>query len=357
MNAVQNAAAADSLDETLRTYFAREHGEQLLRVQVQRVLRKPFSETTFLTAVTQRGIHRLVAKRQLAHPANTALVREPDQASVEFGILQLLHGKFTSIPHCAAPRPIACLPAVNTVVMEHVDGELLVDRFRAVHYLGGRRRLDALKTAYFNCGLWLRCFQKFTGMRPAGPDALRDVLIRCHERLRMIEEAGHRAWSKQLHYQTAELMQRCADNLQGEDLLETGRHGDFGPWNVIVNRGNVTVIDFYGYRFGLVPIDALKMLVYLESVGLEIPNSAQRVQALQRAFLAGLGPAPAFPAALLLLCETMHRIAVIAGVVAAPQRPWLRRVLDRPVVQANVHWLINRANDAALWRRMRRNAV
>ena len=118
----------------------------------------------------------------------------------------------------------------------------------------------------------------------------------------------------------------------------------------------MTVIDFFGFCEAPVPVDILCMLVYLESIGHGIANSGSRIRTLRNRFLAGLGPLPAVPTALVLLCEAQHRIQQIAGAAllrkgGGRQRPvhWAEDWERSRALAAHVNWFLVQRERPSLW--------
>ena len=136
-------------------------GEELKRIEICQVLRRPYSLTTFLIASTCRSRHRLVLKQIVEHPLNAPIVDELAQATVEYNILSQLYPMFAGIERCSVPRPILVLPEINAFLMEHIEGQLLADNLKFVHYLGNRIMFRQLQNAFYDCGRWLRYFQQF----------------------------------------------------------------------------------------------------------------------------------------------------------------------------------------------------
>jgi len=122
---------AEHLLTELRTalagHFARMEKESVEDLCVSNIIRRPYSTVLFLTVKTDRHTRRLVAKRIVHHPENKAVSARENQAVVEFNILQHLYARFEPMPGCSVCRPVVVLPALETVVIEFVEGTLLAD--------------------------------------------------------------------------------------------------------------------------------------------------------------------------------------------------------------------------------------
>ena len=132
-------------------------------------------------------------------------------------------------------------------------------------------------------------------------------------------------------------------------ITVAARNGDFGPWNILVGPNGVVVIDFVGCQDDALPMDLLKMLVYLETLDYGLPNSRRRIAALRKNFLAGFGDLPRVPAELALLCEAVLRISNVSGTVAAGRLPVLQRWERTRNLRRDVQWLLGETCRPPLW--------
>ncbi len=355
----QSEAVLDLVRESLARTLHEEFGETLDEIEILQVLPKPYSLITFLAAITDLGRRRFVLKQIVKHPLNASIVDEPDQALVEYDILARLYPKFAGIERCSVPRPIVALPEIDAFLMEHVEGHDLVGDLKFVHYLASRTMFRQLQDDFYDCGRWLRHFQQFTGLRLAGASLLDNILVRCNDRLRLIEESRDRRYPSDLRKRATDYIEKQVDRLANASILVTGRHGDFGPSNTLTGVGGVTVLDFFGYREDPLPVDIVGMLLRFESLPrFFIANSASRSRALRDRFLAGLGPLPEVPPPLVLLCEAMHRIVAISGPAfermgEGLQRPmrWTDVWAQSRSLSVNVKWLLMRRQESSLWPR------
>jgi len=332
----------DSLDivrKELERFYREEKGEALDRVEVTRVERRSFSGITFLSAHTRRGSDRLVVKQICKHPLNAAIVPEPDQAVVEFKILQRLYAGFADLENCSVPRPLLVIPEIDALVIEHVEGHLLADDLRYVRYFASRARFRELQQRFYDCGCWLRRLWEVTGIRRGDATAVQGIVTRCQDRLRMIEQSGDRRIAHGFCARARELIEAQVRALADEEIPITGRHGDFGPWNILAHSKGIVVLDFYGYREDPLPVDVLKMHTYLEAVAHGVVTSRRRVAALQERFLAGVGTLPQVPSSLLTLCEAADRVGNMAGTAAAVSDTTSRRIERRLALRADLRWI------------------
>jgi hypothetical protein len=337
----------------------REHlGETVNNIEILKVQRRPYSTTTILAAITGSGPHRFVLKQIVKNPLNASVFEGSERSAVEYDILSQLSPKFAGIERCSVPLPIIVLPEIDAFLMEYVEGYDLVNDLRFIHYLSSRSLFRKLQDNMHDCGRWLRHFQKFTGTRFAGKSALDTILVRCNDRLSMIEESRDQRCPRDFRKIATGYIEKQLSQLDNTEILVTGRHGDFGPWNTMATPNGVTVIDFFNYREDAFPVDILGMLVYLESISHGIANSSHRIQILQNCFLAGLGSLPEVPQPLALLCEAQQRIIKIDGAVLATSGVGLIRTIrwtesweNSRSLSANVKWFQSHPQQSSIWPR------
>ena len=303
----------------------------------------------FWLVKTQRGLERVVSKTVVSHPENLAITESTNQAVIEYEILDALFNRFREVEKCSVPRPLVVIPELETYVMEFVDAAVLAGELRYARYFAAREGFDRLGEHYYHCGRWLRHFQEFTGSRRAGPQILDTVSERCADRLRLIEQAGDPRWPVALGRRITQFLREQQACLSGEEVLVAGRHGDFGPWNVLVGPNGVTVLDFLGYQEDVVAIDLLSMLVLLENERRCLTASGARLAAVRDRFLEGFGPLPAVQRPVLFICESFHRISTVWGCISQPGDDMHRRIERGRSLKDNRDWLIQLGKRKLLW--------
>jgi hypothetical protein len=349
---VTSIPAVDVLDPArskLAEYLDVRHGETLRRLRTLRTYPKPFSVTIYLEAETDAGSHRFVMKQVLDHPENAYLGGEANRAVVEFDVLTRLYPRFERIEHCSVPRPVAVMPAIGAFLMELVEGHLMEEELKFAHYFAARAGYRTLQTHFYHCARWLKHMQQITGNRRAGVEGLEGVLERSEDRLRLIEESGDPRCPKDFRRRATDLLHRQVERLADREIIVTGRHGDFGPWNVLADGEGITVVDFYCFREDPLPVDPLRMLLHLESCGMNPANSPRRVARFRERFLAGFGPLPRVPRPLVTLCEALHRICRVFTAVTRQQSRLARRIQVRRCLRVDLDWLLDREPKPRLW--------
>jgi len=206
-----------------------------------------------------------------------------------------------------------------------------------------------LKEHYHNCGRWLRHFKEFTGVHVAGEEAMQGVVDRCDYRLSLIEDLDDSRCPRNLRGKVMGYVYEQLSQLKGEKISVSGRHGDFGSWNIIVGPSGVTVIDFLGYGEDPFPVDILKMLMNFEDEKKYLAYSPRRIEALRKSFLEGFGPLPIVPTPVLAICEAFHRICSVLACLSSRETRMHRRIERRLCLKANLEWLTNERERKLLW--------
>lgn len=325
----------------LADYYHCEENETLEAIEMLQLIRRPFSTVVIMNARTSKNVRELVMKSTVHHPVNEAIIRDENQAVLEYNVLKHLHPRFENVENCSVPRPLLVIPELETYIMEFVDGELLVDEHRYTRYFSSYDRFRLLNKNYFLMGRWLKQFQMFTGIQNANREALLGVMERCEHRLKLIAESNDPRIPKGLREKVMGLLQKHWSQLPDEHIGVSGRHGDFGPWNILAGPRGITVIDFLGYKVDPLPVDLLKVLVYLDNERRSLTSSGRRVDALKESFLAGYGKLPETPYSVVVICEAMQRIVSIWGMISAPRREFHHRIEATRCIQAQTSWLMD----------------
>jgi len=309
-------------------------------VEIEKYIDRGFSSIVFINVKTSVGDRRMVAKKTVHHPANIAITSRQNQAVVEFETLSMLYPKFQSVPHCSVPKPVLVIPEEEVFVMEFVEGRLLMEEFVAARFFSSKESFLRLKQSYNLCGQWLKYFQQFTGVHQAGKEVFSSTIERCEQKLKIIEQSNGSRCPPDLSTRILMLIQSQLSQVT-DNVLVTGRHSDFGNWNILVDPAGVTVFDFLGHQSDLLPIDIIKMLTNLEDEKSYLFYSNRKLQELQDSFLSGYGDLPIIPEPVLIICETLHRICCLCARIESPSKNIRRRIEQGLSFKNHLNWLLN----------------
>lgn len=327
-----------------------EDGTEAGEFRVNGISRRPFSTVSFIecTAGTAKG-SRFVIKTVAHHEINRSITEKENQALVEYNILKDLFPKFSKVSGCSVPKPILVLPDLETYVMYHVEGNLLSDELKSARYFAPRKSFSALRKHYYHCGLWLRKFHEFTGITKSSVESFCWILNQMNQRLDLIEELQDERCPRQLRGIVHDTIDKQLSALRGEEILVSGRHGDFGGWNIIAGKDGITVIDFLGTQIDPIAIDLTKMLMNFEDEKRYLAYSAKRIDILKDEFLEGYGKLPEVQVPVLIICEMVYRIYSLYGSLMNPEKRLHRRIERGLSMKSNISWLMQREKTPSLW--------
>lgn len=330
----------NAVEKALQKYALKTTGNQLTSVKVLDVICRPFSDSLVLQADFTLGSRKLVMKSPIHHPVNKTVMGAENQAEVEFNILSRLYPKFLNIKGYGVPQPVLVIPEIETFVMEFVEGEMLVDRMRAVNYFASRKDFERLQQDYFNCGQWLRHFQESTGIRSDGPAKLEGIIERCDQQLTLIEKKQNNNCPRNLKSDVLMFVREQQRKLGDSDVHISGRHGDFGAWNIITGNDGITVIDYLGFKDEPIEVDLLKMMINFNNEEKALRSSKARIGRLRKVFLEGYGAIQNVSDPVLKICEAYHRAASLESVVNSKAFRFHRALEGERRFKANLNWLM-----------------
>ena len=325
----------------LSDYYLQNENVYLESIEEIQKSQRPFSNVSYLRVKTSKGIQRLVMKTTAHHFMNKAVTEKENQAVVEYNIISKLYPKFKEVEKCSVPRPIFVIPEIETYVMEFEEGKLLADEHRYIQHFSSKEGFNNLRDYYFCCGKWLKHFQEFTGFKRIGAEALSGIIEKCDFRLKLIEESKNTLLPLGLRSKIMNFMNEQVTKLSDEMITACGRHGDFGPWNMLVGPNGITVIDFLGFRDEPLPVDLLQVLVFLEDEKYSLTCSGRRVKTLERSFLEGYGGLPDIPFPVLVACETMQRVYRMWGAISRAEKLLHHRLEAHLRIKKHLRWLMN----------------
>ncbi len=340
----------DAVKVALADYLETNEDDCLKGFEIAAINPRPFSTIVHLKITTSRANKKLVMKTINQHPFNKAITDRENQAVVEYNVLKNLYPKFEKVQKCSVPKPVLVMPDSETLLTEFVEGNLLLDQLGYARYFSSRKEFQELKENYYYCGRWLKYLKEFTGIRKAGAEALAGILERCKNRLRLIEDLHDPRCPTDFRNKVTEYLQEQVSKLSGEEILVSGRHSDFGPWNIMIGPQGITVFDFLGYQEDLFAVDIIKMLMNFEDERLYLAYSRNRIKGLRDSFLEGFGPLPYVQEAVLIICETFYRVCSVFGCLTSTGERFHRRIERNLCLRNNLGWVLNhQPQNKLLW--------
>jgi hypothetical protein len=160
---------------------------------------------------------------------------------------------------------------------------------------------------------------------------------------------------KNFHSQVMNRIVNLRNKISENSVKIARKHDDFGPWNMIVGREGLVVIDFAAQKRGPCCSDVLKMLVFINDMRSNPLFSHQRLTTLVKNLLLGYGISDGFSNNALLICEAKHRISSCWHCAASSPKGKLRQTVNNKRLRQNIDWLLNLGDSKSLWNQIENN--
>jgi hypothetical protein len=208
-----------------------------------------------------------------------------------------------------------------------------------------------VRQVYRNCGKWLGHFQSFTGVSREGAGVLDSLGAKLDFKLDCLMSRRHPKVPADLGKKILSAFKKAHRKVEesGASIPVSGRHGDFGGWNILVDGTRVTVIDFLGYSRDLASLDFVKMLITLSEKRIRLVYSKNRIDTLLGDFVEGYGAGPETPVEVYYLCELYYRTAAALGCVEQLHKRIDRKIDRARILKDHLAWLENASLNRFTW--------
>lgn len=309
-----------------------------------KVIEKTYTSLVFFEAISTRESVKYVMKWSCDHPLMEIGNEGQLQALVEYQIMNYLSPMYSGVSGCSVPRPILVVPEANSFVMEYVDAPLLSDLLKHARYFSTAKNFQELERFFYFSGQWLSRFQKFTVPEETDYKIFENMIARCDDRLRMIEENQSAFIASNFRSTVMKQITDLINNVKGTKIRISGRHSDFGPWNILAGNDNIYVIDFMGYCKEPLCIDIIKMLACLDEYKYSLFYNSSTVHKLGTGFMNGYGEVISATQSEIALCEIHQRICNLCGRILNSPVGKLKQAERYRCIKANVRWLCDESS-------------
>ena len=265
-----------------------------------------FSHTWKIRLHYGHATKNIVLKESSREPGPGSKDRRAVEA--EYDILQILHEKFLKVKGINVVMPLACLPEDDILALEVFPGNklntVIVDHLRWLPSQGVKKEIEDYFT---QCGQWLRLFQQFTR---------KDVNVTFEKSLYL--EDIHSLFGALEKYGISSILQKKIlgfidtgfEKIGVRQLDLVGYHSDFTPWNVLVDDGEIAVMDFGQFSYSNSYDDLTLFVATLEGYKSVVGIIGKHISRMRSAFLEGYGTRTIDPDIfdLLLLKNTLKSI-------------------------------------------------
>lgn len=205
----------------------------------------------------------------------------------EYNILNYLYNKFSSLKGINVIRPITFLADEDIIVTEEFMGErlnvLIVDQLR---WFTSSKAKAQIQNYFFQCGRWLRYFQKFTKKYELIPFRKDSYIKIIESKLPNCERKGlKRAEHEKIYYFIDHKFKKIGD--QKIDMV--GYHSDFTQWNILARDDEIRVLDFDRFSYRNRYDDLTRFLTALDSEKSVVGMLTKNIDTMKEAFMKGYG--------------------------------------------------------------------
>ncbi len=257
--------------------------------------------------------------------------------------LQRLYEGFRPFSGYSVIKPIACFPEWLTLVTEESPGTDVwsIIREKAKFYPSATD-VKELENICQSCGKWLTLFQQITRTPEQDPYDLSTIIELFDSYLSKLVNHPNGMFPGEYQEQVIDFCRQLVLSIPDDDRVVSGIHGDFAPVNILIQNGEITVLDLETPKYGLMYWDSTYFHYHLSTL-LEIPiYRPATVAKLQQAFVHGFGTPldPSKPA--VTLCMIHNVIQSLLYLAEHRQNVnWYRKLYDSILYRKHIQWLQN----------------
>lgn len=184
------------------------------------------------------------------------------------------------------PEPLWAIPERGLLVTNKVHGEPLTGILkRRANLLAGPFRSTNLHQSAQRVGTWLRSFQDSTRSEAVAYSRTRYLTdLECG-----MEKLENKGFTAEFVGEMLQCVSQYSKALDGKIVAAAARHGDFIPQNILLEREEVSVVDFEGLSEQEPVYEDLGMFLgYVLVLEGRMPYSRRALNAVRAGFLAGL---------------------------------------------------------------------
>lgn len=206
----------------------------------------------------------------------------------EFNILKSFSEDQKLQSSCRVIKPFSCYPELLTIVTEEHGGVTLSSLIGQHTVFHSDQKTQKMLGYYCRLsGEWLSRFQAISKNIQAPPfildETIKDIyskLDRCADRRSLHQDI----YGKLLQYMNKTILQ-----LKPDSICLSGMHSDYIPSNILVDKDQITVLDFSDFRSGPVCRDPITFLLSLDNYLWNPLFRSKTIRRLQEQFLEGYG--------------------------------------------------------------------
>ncbi|MGR3302294.1 MAG: phosphotransferase [Candidatus Scalindua sp.] len=241
-----------------------------------------FSEIYSVKLYFKQSVKSIILKKYLKEKR-----ANDDQLSVEreYNILNFLYQRFLSLEGINVIKPLAFLLEEDILITE----EFVADKLNSlivneVRWIPSKRKKKQIENYFFQCGRWLRDFQKFTRKNEVTPFSHDRYVENIEKKLASSIKYGLK---KTFHKKIYQFIDDRFKRIGNQKLDLVGYHGDFTPWNVLASDNEIRVLDLDRFSYRNMYEDLTLFLCCLESEKSIVGMTNKNINILKDAFIQG----------------------------------------------------------------------
>lgn len=265
-----------------------------------------------------------------------------DRMQREFDLLRELHTVFGNHPHTRTIRPVAYYPECLAMITEEAPGHDMLSELRVhVGFFPRRSAVQDMEYASRLCGQWLSKFQAVTTVGPERLYSLNEMRKYVDLRLVTLVERRFNGIDESMRLRTLHFFDSLAELVPPKDLAVSGIHADFSISNVLVSKGQITVIDFEMSDQGSVFHDVVFFWHKLHLLALDPRYSSKKALRVCQSFLEGYDPRLSVTNPLFRLFQLQHVLCSVLRRTAPKKKATIRnRLIESYLARHGLRWLI-----------------
>jgi hypothetical protein len=305
-------------------------GASSVRFEPLALTERPFSHVLRVrTWCDGRPLIHFFKRFKLLGPGADQAILMRERVAGEFSTTSRIHGLMRQCPGAGTIKPVAYFPDELVIVTEEAAGQTLTEVLESAAWRPQPEVVKSLEQTMERVGAWIRSFQEVTpvegrfslrGMR----DYLDARLMKLVRNSARFDAANRRAVLAAFDQISARVAEPALD------LVSI--HADLAPGNILIDGGNVTVLDFARSSVGGRCHDVSRMYTQLTFLCAKPKFTRRVISRLQQALLRGFDPA-------LLHEEPLFQIFCLQHTITHYTRLTLNRAsLPRRIY----HWHVRR---------------
>lgn len=326
---------SSAAQELVTDVCLRKWGESPRAIRGESQKQRPYSDIQRLDLDLSSRRVSLLLKRIVHDPRNHHYQQRGHGAVREAEGLRWSERVLAKEATLAVPHLYGVDSQEELLLMEYVAGKTLDDDLSVVRYLSAVQNRRRVQREFRQLGRWLRLFQADLRWENDSHELLDrwlDVTLERLSGIHLLDVPGDVRDAIPVHAfkQVAERLQSMRKQLENTPLPIAACHGDFGPWNVLVDGERLVVIDLFGFRQDLPLIDLLCLETYLETLESSWTFSRYWLRQFRGAFREGYGsPVVSETSILFEFCLACQRVCRLHDEVSRGGAGWFVRLRQR----------------------------